>query len=279
MTQIIHPGIPGTNYWYTNQGQARMAALRYATRMGPGYTIVPHAAHAPGQQPHYHVANPDGVHLRVHFFYGRRPPRKAPPGDPSWTREYIGEAKEEADPFVSWLSNWIRLPAAPAAVTIIPRAAWGARAPKEPKTLSTPVRYAFIHHTVGPAPTTESGEQAEMRNIQNFHQNDRGWSDIAYNFLIMPSGRVYEGRGWNRVNAATQGFNSNSLAFCWVGNYETSAPTQASMDAGRALLAQAIRDGYLTADFTLRGHRDAPGAATDCPGKYLYARLAELDPR
>jgi len=275
MTQIIHPGIPGTNYWYTNQGQARMAALRYATRMGPGYTIVPHAAHAPGQQPHYHVANPDGVHLRIHFFYGRRPPRKAPPGDPSWTREYISE--EEADPFLSSLWNWIRPTPAPTAIAIIPRSGWGAKAPKCTQTLSTPVRYAFIHHTAGSAPTTESGEQSAMRGTQAYHQDDKGWCDIAYNFLIMPSGRVYEGRGWNRVNGATKGYNSNSLAFCWAGNYETSAPTPASMGAGRALLAQAIRDGYLTADFTLRGHRDV--AATACPGRNLYARLAELDPR
>jgi N-acetylmuramoyl-L-alanine amidase len=93
----------------------------------------------------------------------------------------------------------------------------------------------------------------------------------------MPSGRVYEGRGWNRHNGATKGYNGNSLAFCWTGNYDTSQPTQASIDAGRALLAQGMRDGYLTADFTIRGHRDV--ASTACPGRYLYPRLAELDPR
>jgi N-acetylmuramoyl-L-alanine amidase len=241
--------------------------------MGPGHTIVAHNAHAMGQLPHYHVAGPDGAHLRIHFFYGRRPPRKAPR---SSSREYVGE--EEADPFLPSLSSvWGWFSPAPSAVAIVPRTGWGAKAPKCTQTLTVPVRYLFIHHTAGGAPTTESGEQSAMRGTQAYHQNDKGWCDIAYNFLIMPSGRIYEGRGWNRHNGATKNYNGNSLAFCWAGNYDTSQPSQASIDAGRALVAQAMRDGYLTSDFTMRGHRDV--ASTACPGRYLYARLSELDPR
>lgn len=275
MTQIIHPGIPGTNYWYSNSGQARIAALRYATEMGPGHTIVSHRAHATGQLPHYHVADPDSVHLRVHFFYGRKPPIKAPRGGRP-VREFDGEFNDlEGDPFLGSVWDWFR--PAPASVTIIPRSGWGARAPKCTQALAVPVRYAFIHHTAGSAPTTESGEQSAMRSTQNYHQNSKGWCDIAYNFLVMPSGRVYEGRGWTRVNGATKGYNSNSIAVCWAGNFETATPTAASIAAGRALLAQGIRDGYLTPDFLLRGHRDV--GSTACPGRNLYSRLGDLSPR
>lgn len=80
VTQLIHPGIPGTNYWYSHRGQAYKAALRYATRMGPHYAVVVHKAHARGQHPHYHVSDPYGGNLPIHFFYGRKRPIKAPSG-------------------------------------------------------------------------------------------------------------------------------------------------------------------------------------------------------
>lgn len=277
MTQVIHPGIPGTNYWYTNRGRARMAAIRYATQMGPGYRIVWNKSHARGQLPHYHLVDPFGVQVRgIHFFYGPRPPIKAPPGGRP-VREFDGERSDtELDQFFDEV--WGRFKSAfTPAVTIIPRSGWGARAPKCSQALALPVRFAFIHHTAGSAPTTESSEKATMRGIQNFHQNDRGWCDIAYSFVIMPSGRIYEGRGWTRVNGATKGYNSNSIAICWAGNYENIAPTAASIAAGQALLAQGVREGYLTPDFQLFGHRDK--GTTACPGRHLYARLADLRPR
>ena len=187
------------------------------------------------------------------------------------TREY--EYDTELDQFLDSVWGWF----APAKVAIIPRSNWGARAPKCTKALRVPVRYAFIHHTAGSTPTSESQERATMQQVQRYHQDSRGWCDIAYNFLIMPSGRVYEGRGWTRVNGATKGYNSNSIAVCFAGNFETATPTAAAINAGRALLNQGIRDGYLTPDFILRGHRDV--GSTACPGRHLYARLNDLDPR
>ena len=274
MGQIITHGIPKTNFWYSSSKEARQRAHRYAREQGlQGYHIVhDQVVRRPGHLPHFHVVTLNGERLPAHFFYGPRPPRKVG----RWSREYMGE--DEGDPFLGAVWDWLRPgPAAPAAVAIVPRSGWGAKAPKCTQALKVPVRNAFIHHTAGSTPTTTSGEQSAMRGTQSYHQNSKGWCDIAYNFLIMPSGRVYEGRGWNRVNGATKGFNSNSLAFCWAGNYDTSPPTQESIDAGRALLAQGIRDGYLTHDFVLRGHRDV--GSTACPGRHLYARLGDLDPR
>jgi N-acetylmuramoyl-L-alanine amidase len=219
---------------------------------------------------------PAGGRLRLRFFFGRRPPTKAPRGSRP-VREFDGEGgyDSELDQFLD--SVWGRFKSAfTPAVTVIPRSGWGARAPKRTQTLSVPVRYAFVHHTAGNAPTTERDEQSTMRDIQDLHQHKKGWSDIAYNFIIMPSGRIYEGPGWTRVNEATKGYNSNSIAICWAGNYENRTPTAASLAAGRALLAQGVREGYLTPDFQLLGHRDR--ARTACPGRHLYARLAQLRP-
>jgi hypothetical protein len=185
------------------------------------------------------------------------------------------ELLPEADPFWDTIQGWFTPKST--SVTIVPRAEWNARAPRCQTTLRLPVRYAFIHHTAGSTPTTPSAEQTVMQRIQSEHQGRRQWCDIAYNFVIMPSGRVYEGRGWHRVNGATKGFNSNSLAFCWAGNYHTNEPTPASVAAGRALLEQGLRNGYLTPDFALRSHRDV--GKTACPGRYLHPRLPHIDPR
>ena len=77
--------IPGENYYFTNPGQARIAALAKATELGPGHTIVHHPIPTIGQ-PHYHILGPTG--FRGHFFYGRRRPRKE-----KTKREYRERAK------------------------------------------------------------------------------------------------------------------------------------------------------------------------------------------
>jgi N-acetylmuramoyl-L-alanine amidase len=194
---------------------------------------------------------------------------------PSRRQRRYDDPISEADQFWDTIRGWFTSPGR--SLTIIPRAGWGAKNPRCQSTLKLPVRYVFIHHTAGSTPSTESAEKTTMQRIQKFHQGDRGWCDIAYNFVIMPSGRVYEGRGWRRVNGATKGYNSNSLAFCWAGNYDNQVPTPDSIATGRVLLQFALDNGYLMPDFALRGHRDA--GKTACPGKYLYPRLRDLDPR
>jgi hypothetical protein len=83
--QLVNPGIRGAeNRWYPSRGQARKAALRYASRMVAGCSVQWHEAHAPGQLSHYHVYCP-GQRISSHFFHGPRVARKAPP-DGRWLR-------------------------------------------------------------------------------------------------------------------------------------------------------------------------------------------------
>lgn len=74
--QIVNPGIPGAvNWWCPGQGQARAAALRAATQLGPGHRIVHDSAPGRGL-PHYHVVDPLGGRVSGHYFYGGSPPRQ-----------------------------------------------------------------------------------------------------------------------------------------------------------------------------------------------------------
>lgn len=92
---ITHPGIPGAdNRWFPSRGQARQAALRRAAQLGEGCAIVWNPPHAPGQLAHYHITCPGVGRVSGHFYYGRRPPRKAPPGARPRQR---GQSRREAE--------------------------------------------------------------------------------------------------------------------------------------------------------------------------------------
>lgn len=157
---------------------------------------------------------------------------------------------------------------------IIGRRIWGAAAPA-----SAPARDEWrsgvrlvVHHTAGTAPRANKlAEQAEMRNIQRQHQHANGWADIGYNYVIMPSGRVYEGRGFGARGAHTLGANTGTVGVSFAGNYETSRPTLRSIVAYKLLLRRLrLRGARIT---SITGHGLIPGQATACPGKYLIARL------
>lgn len=152
----------------------------------------------------------------------------------------------------------------------VPRAQWGARAPRGTFVrMPVPSPRLWIHHT-----GTEQHGATAMRAIQRYHQDTRGWKDIAYNFLIDDNGTIYEGRGAAIVGGATANDNSGSHAICLLGNFENRAPTAAAFRS----LVDLARHGRGARWWvpTCGGHRDAPGASTACPGRQLYSRLAEV---
>ena len=104
---------------------------------------------------------------------------------------------------------------------IISRQQWNARAPTATSTiLSSQLPNVFIHH--GGADqycTTQSSCADIVRSYQNYHMGTKGWSDIAYNFVVGEDGNVYEGRGWNAVGAHTYGYNEESIGICIIGDF------------------------------------------------------------
>lgn len=153
---------------------------------------------------------------------------------------------------------------------VIPRSEWGAQAPKSaPVPLLNRSGGFFVHHTVVGAPTTESGERAEMRNLQQIAFS-RGFNDISYSFIVFQSGRLYEGRGRNAQGAHTLGFNSTALACAAAGNYDNLTPTPALLRS----LKWLYRDYLALGQAPCRGHRDVYGTA--CPGAKLYPHVSSL---
>ena len=102
---------------------------------------------------------------------------------------------------------------------IILRGEWGATGGRgEDVSAKLPWGEVVAHTEAGPqrSPASYEVECGWIRAIENFHVNTRGWNGIAYSFLIAPSGRIFEGRGWGRSGAHTEGRNSTAAAFCFA---------------------------------------------------------------
>ena len=153
-------------------------------------------------------------------------------------------------------------------VRIISRAEWGAAPPRGGYLRQGTLIAGVQHHTAMPtlpADASVASEIQRMRDIQRIHQG-QGWTDIGYALVCFPSGRIYEGRPAWAVGAHTLGHNTGYAGWSADGNYETSEPTDALLEAcHRARVALGV-DGK-----PLYGHYQL--GPTACPGKNLKPHL------
>ncbi|KAE8619550.1 hypothetical protein XENTR_v10009842 [Xenopus tropicalis] len=162
---------------------------------------------------------------------------------------------------------------------VIPRCMWGAKRYKgKPIFLGLPLSRVFIHHTYEPSQPCTSFSQcaANMRSMQRFHQQDRGWDDIGYSFVVGSNGYLYEGRGWNRAGAHTRGYNSVGYGVSFIGDYTSIVPKDSILALVKdRFLRCAVRLGYITPNYIIQGHRQV--VSTSCPGDALYKEIQSWD--
>ena len=150
------------------------------------------------------------------------------------------------------------------------RAQWGAAAPRGTgNALGDPTGVTV--HWEGPKIGSRPASQcaALVRSIQAFHQNGRGWSDIAYNLVVCEHGDVFEGRGASRGNAAngTDAGNRSRYSVCaLVGQGD---PTPDALKAGVLDAVAYLRRASGRALPTVDCHSD--WFNTSCPGPELRA--------
>lgn len=183
---------------------------------------------------------------------------------------------------------------------IIPRAQWGGSAlaarPRHFAGYASDVKMVFLHHTDNSNSYTKSQSAALVRGIHRYHTSNRGYSDIAYNFLVDRYGQIFEGRwgGTTRpvIGAHTLGFNRSTAGISLLGTYSGLTPPRAmqtslkrllawKMDVhhipvvGTVVLTSAGNERYAAGTRVrfnrIAGHRNAKPTA--CPGTRAYNLL------
>jgi hypothetical protein len=167
-----------------------------------------------------------------------------------------------------------------------------------------PTQKLIVHHTV--TANADPDPAATVRAIYFYHVVNRGFCDIAYNFLVDAQGHLYKGRysgpkdtktqdtitGENAVGkgvtgAHTGGYNSGTMGIAVLGDYvSTPIPAPARQALVQHLAWEAARHGLpplATSTYTnpdsgakkttpnITGHRDY--TPTQCPGETLYQAL------
>lgn len=131
------------------------------------------------------------------------------------------------------------------------------------------VTHIVIHYSA-----TAIEDDYTAADIDKWHRN-RGFREIGYHFFIRKDGTVETGRdlsqkGRFEVGAHSRGENSQSIGICYEGGVtranpktgfdsRTPAQTRAMIE-----LIDAMHERF--PDAIIEGHRDMPGAATQCPG-------------
>lgn len=164
-----------------------------------------------------------------------------------------------------------------AGMELISRARWGAKYEAGSGARPLPTTECWLHHTVTLAPdlafedlnrdSTDDDEAKAMRTIEQIGE-DRFGRGFSYNAAIMPSGRIYEGCGVDRVGAHTGGRNTRAFGLCLVGNYEANPLPDTMKAAIVDFLREGHRLGWIDRPAFDGGHRDLK--ATSCPGGYAY---------
>lgn len=131
------------------------------------------------------------------------------------------------------------------------------------------VAFLVVHYSATPIERDYTSE-----DIDQMHRA-RGFREIGYHYFIRKDGTVETGRdlsepGRFEVGAHSKGNNSVSIGICYEGGVRASAPnvgfdsrTRAQLVSMEALILSLLER---FPDAVVRGHRDMPGAATQCPG-------------
>ncbi len=128
---------------------------------------------------------------------------------------------------------------------ILPRSTWGSDLPPTgplDAESSDDVRFLLIHHSASPNGYSPDAAIEYLRTFYMLHTGpDRGWNDIAYNFLVDEHGRIFEGREGSVHQPirgdATGGSQGFALLCCFIGDHSDQPPTQPAQDSMVALLA------------------------------------------
>jgi len=165
-----------------------------------------------------------------------------------------------------------RLTAATSALLLC-RKAWGARPARSGGRRHTITRMTLHHEAVVLGENRNA--PGRFRQDQRYHQDQKGWIDIAYHVGVDRNGNIYELRSTEIAGDTATDYDTTGhfLVLC-EGDFDQEAVSEAQLHATALTFAWAAQN-FRVATSTLAGHRDL--AQTSCPGANLYAHISSGD--
>ena len=180
------------------------------------------------------------------------------------------------------------------------RSTWGDRLPPTgPLEREDDVRLLLVHHTASTNDYSADEVIEQIHDFYDFHVGpERGWPDVAYNFLIDRFGGIWEARDGSLAEPirgdATGGSQGFAQLASLIGNHVEAPPTPEGIDSLTRLLAWMAHRyrvdttpgatvafvsrgsnrwpaGTEVSAATISGHRDM--SETACPGDSVYDLL------
>ena len=169
-------------------------------------------------------------------------------------------------------STGVSLTAATSA-QLLCRDAWGAQ-PARPGGKPHTISRMTLHHEAVVLGDNRNAP-TRLRQDQHYHQDQKGWIDIAYHVGVDRNGNIYELRSTEIAGDTATDYNTTGhfLVLC-EGDFDQEAVSEAQLRGAAVAFAWAVQNFRIATD-TLAGHRDL--AQTSCPGANLYAHLASGD--
>jgi len=158
------------------------------------------------------------------------------------------------------------------------------------------VLFLLVHHSASSNDYSEEDVPDILRGFFDYHTSpEKGWYDIAYNFLIDRFGGLWEGRSGSLAGPiagdASGGNQGFSQLVCLIGDFSNEPPTAEATDSLVSVIAWLAHKYDISAqpgaqvEFVSRGsnrwpagekvvtppvagHRDM--SITSCPGDALY---------
>ena len=121
------------------------------------------------------------------------------------------------------------------------------------------IQNIIVHHT--------SRKQMTAEECHEFHQKERGWSGIGYNYFIEKDGTIIEGRG-QHVGAHAYGHNRFSIGICMTGDFDIETPTKKQWTSFLWLTGYMLKL-YDLQPHQVLGHRELDGVQKSCPGRLI----------
>lgn len=154
------------------------------------------------------------------------------------------------------------------------RDSWGAR-PARPGGRPHTITRMTIHHSAVALPDNR-GIVARLQQHQRYHQDVKGWVDIAYHAAVDRNGNIFALRDTAIAGDTATDYDTTGhfLVLC-EGDFDTEAVTEAQLNGAALVCAWATQQFGIRID-TLASHQEV-AAATECPGTSLQAHVTSGD--